>query len=687
MPIQIRTIDGFPLGHDLAKPVNDVDDNHARYLQDFLLDEPTLTTMRGPVKSYRAIFDNSVDPHRPVGVAQLETQAVFLGTNNGSGAELITFSTSSGAALSYINLGGDFTANGPKPYFVGRPALTKQRASWLGAVTTPTHTGANGQLLALWGAASFTGSVSGSGSVVRGSTSFTTTSGGPASSWVGAFVYALEDEAGADVLIGQIKSVSGTTITLYDPSPWNVTAKAYSVRHIRAFHLKVSKGRLTTSTTATTVTGSNTKFKDQGLASGNWYLFKRDGTYIGKVSSVATNTGLVLTANAAVALSNENYVAIKREHWTRGTVSINTYSDQTPGWISAVYANRQWFASRSTQISRVWFSDPADPEMLDLSTTDGDFFEVTSTHEKDTPILQLFSTTNTLLVLKQNELYGVFGNTPSSFSVRRLGDQGCLCPMSVQGYGGGVLWAGKKGIFYYNGAEVENIVQDSLGDEWEQMVRDFDVSTDRMYGTVYNNHYFLFLDTATPTRGVKKLGADTIPTALTVAINLRTRAVTYLTNCFFVGAIDQSPDLDVGGTFLVPTTGGATQVYARELFHGTGLDDVTTYGQTAGPKPYIESKKYDMDDPQIKKLIKQVQMLYKSAGDTVTLETITGLNETGSVSVSTFVAQATYANKRIKFLKRSQYLAFRLYATNNTMTQLVIGPIAVGFKYQRPGRI
>jgi hypothetical protein len=502
-------------------------------------------------------------------------------------------------------------------------------------------------------------------------------------------------ETGNEQWIGQIKTATGATATLYEPSPFTVTAQVGTLKYVRPFLLRVGKGRITTSTASTTVTGANTKFKDQGLSSGTWYLFKRDGTYVGSVSSVATNTGLTLGANAAVAMSNESYFAIQAEHWDDTESKIITGVTPagreliTPGWITATYANRQWYASKDGFQSRVWFSDPAHAEMVDFSTVDGDFFDITSSTAADTPITNLFSTTNVLLVMKETELYGIYGNSPSSFTVRRLGDQGCIAPGSVVAYEGGVLWAGRKGVHFFNGSEVVNLTSSSLGDEWEQMLRNWDVTTDRMYGSVYNNHYFLYIDPVEPTRGIKKVAADTIPTTTTLAINLKTRAVTFLTNAFFIGTTDYSPtSTSVGTAFLVPTSSATpAQVYARELFYGTGLDDTTCRGEAAGPKPYIESKKYSLDDPQIKKLIKQVQMMYKSAGDTVTLETVTGLNETGSVSVSTFAAQATYANKRIKFLKRSQYLAFRIYATNNTMTQWVIGPMAIGFKYQRPGRV
>ena len=60
-------------------------------------------------------------------------------------------------------------------------------------------------------------------------------------------------------------------------------------------------GTITTTTSSTTVTGVGTAFTTE-MAVGT-ALFNNSGTYIGKVASIASNTSMTLSANAAVALS------------------------------------------------------------------------------------------------------------------------------------------------------------------------------------------------------------------------------------------------------------------------------------------------------------------------------------------------------------------------------------------------
>jgi hypothetical protein len=56
-------------------------------------------------------------------------------------------------------------------------------------------------------------------------------------------------------------------------------------------------------------------------------------------------------------------------------------------------------------------------------------------------------------VLKENETFIVTGNSPTTFSPKKLEDDGAISGMSVQQYGGGVIWAGREGIHYFDGVE------------------------------------------------------------------------------------------------------------------------------------------------------------------------------------------------------------------------------------------
>lgn len=65
-------------------------------------------------------------------------------------------------------------------------------------------------------------------------------------------------------------------------------------------------GTITTSTSSTAVTGSGTAFSSEVAYAGK-ALFTIGDVYIGTVASVASNTSLQLTANAAVAVTNGLY--------------------------------------------------------------------------------------------------------------------------------------------------------------------------------------------------------------------------------------------------------------------------------------------------------------------------------------------------------------------------------------------
>ena len=61
-----------------------------------------------------------------------------------------------------------------------------------------------------------------------------------------------------------------------------------------------------------------------------------------------------------------------------------------------------------------------------------------------------------LLVIKENETFIITGNSPTTFTPKKLEDDGTLSGMSVQQWGGGVIWAGREGIHIYDGIQVRS---------------------------------------------------------------------------------------------------------------------------------------------------------------------------------------------------------------------------------------
>jgi hypothetical protein len=109
-------------------------------------------------------------------------------------------------------------------------------------------------------------------------------------------------------------------------------------------------------------------------------------------------------------------------------------------------------------------------------------------------------------------------------------------------------------------------------------------------------------------------------------------------------------------------------------------------------------------------------MNYLAQGGALRLDTIVGLNDIGFTATQTFPATvytwdslattfgtwdrlaaliptwdqvilSVFAPKKIKFLKRSQNMAFRLYQSSSAVNRVRIGPFQLLFKWQRLGRI
>jgi hypothetical protein len=209
-----------------------------------------------------------------------------------------------------------------------------------------------------------------------------------------------------------------------------------------------------------------------------------------------------------------------------------------------------------------------------------------------------------------------------------------------------------------------------------------------------------------------------------------TKAVTLLTNVC-PARVDPAPRDDwgelLGSSRTTRRTSQGYLVDANVLFDQQGNDTISDRVlQSKAPTFYMESKKYKVGDSLRKKLFKQLAIHYNAAGgplngttglnDALTIDTVIGLNNVGKTSTTKFPATiytwdqlptvaatwdalaaqfptwdaliaSVFKPKRVKFLKRSQFLAFRLYQTDNSVTRVELGPFQLGFKLQRPGRI
>lgn len=715
--ILAQTFDGTPGGMNLAVPAHEIDDTQARVLVDFLVDKPGITRQRGPVS---AVLGVPALPRPGSGLfATLNPQGSTRFATLTGDATNGYFTVLSADETTWVDLAWPYpmptNPDGGSPYNIvdAKPALG---GGLLVGVSNDYGASNIKQGLAYW-----FGGTKANYTVTVGCTSASTAvtgSGFSANVVPGMFLFANTDDPYTAAYIGVVQSVnSDTSITLVRPSPYTATAKSGTFQSIRGLAPKVTTGEITTDTSSTTVTGGSTKFLSQGLNSGTWQLYREsDGAFIGKVSSVTSEISLTLAANAAVAMSEDNYVALQAD---ADFSIVNTASTQKVGFLNATYADRQWYANRGSSFdstSQVWFSDDTDLEGLDLSSFAGNWLSVTSSASINEPIRAIAAAYNGLIVLKETEAFIIGGNSPSSFDVRKLEDDGTLNGMSTQEYGGGVIWAGREGINFYDGVQVTNLVSGSLGQAWKDTIRTLDPTKYRLWSMVNRDHYFLFMEHIEPTFSFVKGNISSTPTRITVIINMTTRAVTMATNVDIRGATVLPATASKQAWFLVNDASVGHVCDGEVLFTQTGLDAITGIGSTTGPSIYMESKKFDAGDGMRLKRWKLVAMNYLAQGGALKLDIVLGLNEVGQTATTEFpesvptwssiraviatwtdmknqyptwsaVIQSVFAPARIRMQKKSQFLSFRLYGNPTNLTNAQLGPYEIAYKLQRVGRV
>lgn len=623
MALITTTLPGIPGGMNLAIPAQELDDTEGRYIQDGLVDKPGVVRSRGPIEAATGVA-------RPT----LKGSGLLVCANPvGTGKFAILNGDNSNGYVGLLNEARDTLVNFTWPHALPVSPPTHpfkivdskpgaQGGAWVG-ISDRFDANSPEQALAFWYGGDKADYSTGTIAFTGGGTIIT----GTGTSWLanvvpGMFVFA--DVANTAVaittfsqaLIGVVKSVdSDTQITLLAACPYassgttwspaSPTAVTYKISSMRGFAPKIAKGLITCSTSATTVTGGDTKWIQQGMptsdeASGRttniWNVYRlSDGTWVGRVDKCDSDTSMTLKANAAVSLVDEPYIAIRGD--SSYDIAVTDATNQV-GWLNAVYSERQFFANIGTDVegsARLWFSDPNDPEAVDLSTYSGDFIDIPSTVSVVEPIRGLLPTYNALLVFKETETYAVFGNSPTSFNVRKLEDDGVFMPMAVQPYSGGAIWPGRNGIYVYDGVNVTNITTNKLGQYYKDLVRGIDFSLYRCWSMIERNHYFLFFEACDPTIVPRKGNiAQSVP-SLTLCINLVTSAFSMMTGTNVRGAAIIPQDTTREAWFLVngadtdraDTTQGTTTTGATAW--NLAADNMYLVKVTANKTGYIAS--------------------------------------------------------------------------------------------------
>lgn len=700
--IETQTYDGAPGGSNLAVLPHEIPDHQARYIQDGFVDKPGLTYRRGVVKPVTGVATVAtesaglVQVYRPDGAHRV----AVLRTTTPVTAHTLSVLSSDYTTVTDVTwlTSGDFIPGGVYNIVDVKPVIGGDVAIGTSTQLTDNSVGtAHWRTFGFWrGAAKpvyTTGNITVADTIVTGTGTVWSANVEP-----GMYLLSAPGAFGGFGFIGVVKSVeSDTSLTLVDTSAFgNFTTTGvnqYKLTSVRGFNAQYSSGRITVAAGATNVIGSGTRFRSNlTLSKGTWFLFRSsDNTLIGTVNSLASDTSLVLAAGAAAAMDEESFVALCSYSTVSWSVDTASSGGQKAGFLSSIYKERQFYANGSRQAaltSRLWFSEVSLPESIDFDPEVGNFIDVVSTKGPNKPIAALASTDNALVILKENEAFGLAGDTPEQFTLQRLDvDDGALSTMAVQQIDGGVVWAGKRDIYLFDGTGVKSLVGSSLGGWYKDLIKGFDPTTYRMWSMMAKNHYMLFIESVTPTYVPIKGSTSATVTRMTISIYLPTGAVTFLTNTDIRGATEMPTSTGQNTWYVVNTSSGARICSSNALFDTTGADTITCTGNAAGPDFYMESKRYSLGDALRKKLFKEMMLTYMATGDTLSLDTLVGLNDAGITSLTTWAISSVFRTARIKFLKRSQMFAFRVYQTTSSVTSAVLGPWALGFKEQRKGRV
>lgn len=711
-----ETIPGSPDGMNVALPAQDIKDTEAQYIQDGLVDYPALTRRRGPVRNVSVIaqptrqITNMATTLDPLGIGRYG-----MLTGDATHGEFEVYSDDQ-ASLASIPWANALPANpaGAQPYHVSDVKTGLKGGAFIG--TSSQYETGSTQALGYWLGGNKVDYSTGTLTVARGSTAVT----GSGTTWStnaapGMWLFASTDDGYTLTLVGYVEKVnSDTSITLATPSPYPVTAHGYTLKSVRGVAPRVTTGRITVATSSAAVSGGATKFLAQGLNTGSWNIYRtRDWAWVGKVSSVASDTSLTLAANAAVAMADDAYVALRADSdWG---LDLNATE---PGWMTATYAGRQFYLSNGVDHEttyRLSYSDTDDPEAVDLST-DGTWTPVGSANIVQESARGMMAAYNALIICKENETFALTGTSPSTFTLNKIDDDGSLSGMSMQPYGGGVIWAGRSGVHYYDGIQVNNLTEEKFGQVWKDSIRSVDPTKYRMWSMMARDHYFLFIENIVPTINPQKGGVGESVTQWTVVINMVTGAPTLLTNVGVRGSITL-PASSGHRVWFGANDGTSGHVCSSDdLFDTEALDSFACVGASAGPDFYYESKKFDAGDSLRLKKFKILSLHYLAQGGALKIDVVLGLNEFGQTITGTFPAsvftwdtlrstfstwntlstqfsswleiiQGVFVPKRVKFQKQSQFFSFRVYQENLTMPRVKIGPYQIAYKVMRAGRV
>ena len=348
-----------------------------------------------------------------------------------------------------------------------------------------------------------------------GTTATTTT---PSTPLVGAFNTALFSPGqfvyrvagGNDYYIGTVKSVISNQITLEkdiirtqghevdaDASGSRIN-QAIKIVNVRPYIHNHGRGLITYDgnggdiTSGTIGTDGEGHFAAAGVGTeGDWAVYRAsDGEWVADVISTNTDNqtlGVSTTHYSAITMNADEYVAYRYD------VPVSSYATNNPtrraGVFNTTYAGYQWFGNASTleTHNRIVFSSYHNAESVDLSRDASDSIVLPGAQQ----MRGMASSNSGLVVFQEDKTYLVRGNYRANFSLEELYPEGCLSASSIVEYGGGVFWAAKNGILFFDGATVRNLTETNLGVYYTDSIKSFDAIRDHIYSFLYKDYLFI----------------------------------------------------------------------------------------------------------------------------------------------------------------------------------------------------
>lgn len=514
----------------------------------------------------------------------------------------------------------------------------------------------------------------------------------------------------AAIYVGQVDQVTSTTALLLKKGALKtIAAAAPNFKTIRPTQFMVYKGRITTNTASAVVVGSNTKFNSSGPGGSNSVLLTNtvsnlfrysDGAFIGQITSVQNDTTLTLNASAAIALANEEFY-ISNPQFAVNAATVGGVTFLFYAGSGARFADRYWYGAWqaadpsikatslandlvATGLNSIAFTKKNDPECLDLDPSAGDFLTLPTTHNLDR-IRGLCATRGGLVVFRTRDTFLITGYSPETFRAVKIADDGIPLSLSFKEYNEGVIWAGAKSVWYFDGTRVVDLLNNSVRKFYQRSNRAVDINSP-LSTAISNDHVIVsyqFYNAAGSDRTWPQKNTTANLIAVCLVANLLNGAISFFTNLrafssFFSDSLGTSvilasnAGLSNGTGFLV----NGSKVFSESSTSTDNFDALTMVttlaGATIGPSVMFETTKLTMGDASRIKFWKRFLCQYSS--DVSMTATFIGTNDTtldfpnrgtGSVSSDTLAVSSNIGIlHRLRFLVRSPVMSIRVYQTN-----------------------